>query len=101
MFGTERGKRLGYSNLRSEIWLRLLRELKFVDEDGNVRYTMHAMRHFRASLLIRSGANQLEIKKELGHTKIETTLNHYGHLFREDQETTLRRANAISAEVFG
>lgn len=100
VFGTERGKCLGYSNLRSEIWLRLLKDLGYLDDEGKVKYTLHSMRHFRASVLIRSGANQLEIMKELGHSKIETTLNHYGHLFREDHEKKRQRANAISAELF-
>jgi integrase len=41
----------------------------------------HDLRHTQAALLIRSGANPLEIKERMGHASIKTTYDIYGHLF--------------------
>ena len=44
-------------------------------------FTIHALRHSHASLLISMGENPLLIKERLGHEKIQTTLGTYGHLY--------------------
>jgi integrase len=50
-------------------------------KDGAVRYTAHELRHVCASLLIASGASDMQVTNQMGHSKIETTKNIYGHLF--------------------
>ena len=45
---------------------------------------VHDLRHSHASLLISNGTNIATISKRLGHEKIKTTLNIYGHMFDKD-----------------
>jgi integrase len=42
--------------------------------------TMHEPRHTFASLLIDTGANPKAIQEVMGHSKIQTTFDVYGHL---------------------
>ncbi len=101
VFATQSGDFVRYSSLRAEMWVPLLKALDLVNHEGKAKYTPHSMRHFRASTLIRSGANHLAIKKELGHSKIELTINLYGHLFKEDDEARRQKVEEISTAVFG
>lgn len=55
------------------------------------RYTPYSLRHFYASMLIEQRTNLKRIQKLMGHEKIETTLNFYGHLIeRKEAETEVR-----------
>ena len=60
-----------------------------VHPDGIVKYTPHELRHVRASLLIASGATDMQVTTQMGHRKIETTKHIYGHLFAQDREAIL------------
>jgi hypothetical protein len=42
--------------------------------------TLHEARHTFASLLIDSGANAKAVQEFMGHSKIQTTFDTYGHL---------------------
>jgi hypothetical protein len=42
--------------------------------------TMHECRHTFASVLIDTGANPKAIQEVMGHSKIQTTFDVYGHL---------------------
>ncbi len=57
------------------------------------------LRHTHAALLIRDGANPLAIQKRLGHKDIRTTLNVYGHLLPEQDETLSGRLDATDREA--
>jgi integrase len=50
----------------------------------------HDLRHTQAALLIKSGANPLEIKERMGHASIKTTYDVYGHLFPEAHDKLAR-----------
>ena len=60
---------------------------RVVDDEGEAKYTMHALRHFYASWCI----NRIEdggcglpaklVQERLGHSNISMTLDVYGHLF--------------------
>lgn len=65
-------------------------------EDGKPapKYNLHALRHFRASLLIADGANPKEVQAELGHATITLTMDVYGSLFRDDEAQQQRRDRA-------
>ena len=54
--------------------------------------TLHECRHTFASLLIDSGANPKAIQEFMGHSKIQTTFDTYGHLF-EGSRDEVRRAH--------
>jgi integrase len=51
------------------------------------------LRHARASLLIASGASDIQVAHQMGHSRIETTKNIYGHLFAQDRPAILDAMN--------
>ncbi|PNP94793.1 hypothetical protein BMT55_00105 [Listeria newyorkensis] len=53
----------------------------------------HDLRHTSATLLIANGVHAKIIQERLGHADIGTTMNVYGHVFREADQT--------AAETFG
>lgn len=60
-----------------------------VTKDGetttfNCRF--HDLRHTCVALLISQGAQQYEVMEHLGHEKIQTTIDIYGHLFHDVRE---------------
>ncbi len=61
---------------------------------GRVGRPAHELRHVCASLLIASGATDVQVAAQLGHRKIETTKNIYGHLFAQDRRAILAAMNA-------
>lgn len=63
--------------------------------------TPHALRHYYASLLIRSGASVKVVQARLGHASAKTTLDVYGHLWPDDDDDRTRRAvdEAFAAPV--
>ncbi len=58
--------------------------------------TPHDLRHYYATLLIRSGASVKVVQTRLGHASAKTTLDTYGHLFPDEEDRT---RDAIDAEL--
>jgi integrase len=58
--------------------------------------TPHDLRHYYASLLIRSGASVKVVQSRLGHASAKTTLDTYGHLFPDEEDRT---RDAVDAEL--
>lgn len=52
--------------------------------------TMYGFRHSHATHLIRNGVMVKVVSVRLGHKDIQTTLNTYQHLLKEDQESVLK-----------
>jgi integrase len=50
--------------------------------------TPHDLRHFCASLLIRSGASVKVVQARLGHSSARTTLDTYAHLWPDEEDRT-------------
>ena len=50
---------------------------------GLRRVRFHSLRHSYAVMLIESGANVKYVQRQLGHASIKTTLDTYGHLFKD------------------
>jgi integrase len=63
-------------------------------------YTAHELRHVCASLLIASGASDVQVAHLMGHTKIETTKNIYGHLFAQDRARILNAMNQAVSRLY-
>ncbi len=70
--------------------------------------TLHECRHTFASLLIDSGANPKAVQEFMGHSKIQTTFDVYGHLFpgsrdevRERMDSYLAREDVLTGEPTG
>jgi integrase len=56
--------------------------------------TLHEARHTFASLLIDSGANAKAVQEFLGHSKIQTTFDTYGHLLPGSHDEVRERMDA-------
>ncbi|MFF3143345.1 tyrosine-type recombinase/integrase [Streptomyces sp. NPDC057927] len=50
--------------------------------------TLHDLRHFYASVLIKNGATPKQVQKRLGHAKPSITLNVYTHLWEAEEDRT-------------
>lgn len=56
--------------------------------------TLRECRHTFASLLIDSGANPKAVHEAMGHSKIQTTFDVYGHLFPGSRDEVRERMDA-------
>ena len=56
--------------------------------------TLHEARHTFASLLIDSGANAKAVQEFMGHSKIQTTFDTYGHLLPGSHDEVRARMDA-------
>jgi hypothetical protein len=59
--------------------------------------TMHECRHTFASILIDTGANPKAIQEVMGHSKIQTTFDIYGHMLPGSYDDVRARMNAYLA----
>lgn len=50
--------------------------------------TLHDLRHYHASLLIRRGLNIKDVQERLGHASPTETLETYSHLWPDSNERT-------------
>ncbi|WP_342643904.1 tyrosine-type recombinase/integrase [Rhodoligotrophos ferricapiens] len=110
VFPNWQGKVESLANIHTRCWRPLLIAAAVavpkLDDAGNVvrdkegqlimlpKYNFHALRHFRASLLINDGANPKEVQVEMGHSSITITLGLYGHIFRDEEADKRRRDRA-------
>jgi integrase len=75
------------------------RECENAEVEGRERallrpITLHECRHTFASLLIDSGANPKAIQQFMGHSKIQTTFDVYGHLLPGSHDEVRKRMDA-------
>ena len=60
---------------------------KFQEEHNLRKISLHKLRHTHTSIILSMGVDKLQASKRLGHSEYTTTLNIYGHLFKNtDQE---------------
>lgn len=64
---------------------------------GLLTITLHECRHTFASLLIDAGANPKAIQTFMGHSKIQTTFDIYGHLLPGSHDEVRERMDAYLA----
>lgn len=81
LFSNEYGKPLRPDSI-SQWWSRFL-------EDNNKlkKIRFHDLRHTSATLLINEGIHAKIIQERLGHSNISTTMNTYGHVLEEADQT--------------
>ena len=94
----DRGGYLGYAMWRR--YLKLAQGYTAAHPDGIVSYTAHELRHVCASLLIASGAADVQVAHQMGHSKIEPTKNIYGHLFAQDRSVILGAMNQAVSRLY-
>jgi integrase len=61
--------------------------------------TMHDLRHFYASLLIKAGQSPKTVQKRLGHAKPSITLDIYTHLWPKEDDATAAVVEAALGSV--
>ncbi len=75
--------------------------METVVEDGEKvdrpKYSPYDLRHFYASMLIEQRVNLKRIQRLMGHEKIETTLNVYGHVIERVEAITTKRAGMLAS----
>ncbi len=94
----DRGGYLGYATWRK--YLKFAQGYTAAHPDGIVSYTAHELRHVCASLLIASGATDMQVAHQMGHSKVETTKNIYGHLFAQDHASVLDAINQAVSRLY-
>lgn len=57
---------------------------------------VHDLRHSHASLLIEMNINPVAISRRLGHEKVETTLNIYGHLYPDKDKESVNLMDELN-----
>ena len=60
-------------------------------------FTYHDLRHYLASLLIASGADVKVVQARLRHASAKTTLDTYGHLWPDSDDSTRAAIDAVMA----
>jgi integrase len=64
-------------------------------EFGHRGFRYHDLRHYFASLLIASGANVKTVQARLRHASAKTTLDTYGHIWPDRDESTRAAVDAV------
>jgi len=123
LFATRSGTSERYSNFAEDVWKPIVGAAGFAEQVKSMRtfcgkrlpdggrekirrevmiwkpvYTPHHGRHFAASALIAAGAAPKKVQRFLGHSRIEITMNVYGHLF-PDQRADHDLADAIDRQL--
>ncbi|RYG87455.1 MAG: site-specific integrase [Alphaproteobacteria bacterium] len=97
-FPNWQGEAESLANIHTRAWkpLQIAAGAFTMDAEGHktAKYRFHALRHFRASMLIADGANAKEVQADLGHATVALTLDVYSHLFRDDDAEQQRRDRA-------
>jgi integrase len=95
VFQAPKGGPLRHQNFYKRVWQPAVRAAGI--QEG---FRIHDLRHTCAALLISQGAHIKAVQNHLGHSSIQVTLDHYGHLYEADLEqlaagldATYRRAS--------
>jgi len=106
VFPTENGQPIMLNNFRAGAWIPLMREVGLTDTvirgDKDIttpRYTPYALRHYFASKLIEKGKDLKFIQEAMGHSKIEITLNVYGHLLKDREDAKKQTAEELASDI--
>lgn len=75
--------------------------METIEVDGETvdrpKYSPYDLRHFYASMLIEKRVNLKRLQKLMGHEKIETTLNVYGHLVERVEAAAERHTGLLES----
>ncbi len=89
LFATRKGTPLCENNVvQRKLW-PILDVLKIP------RCGMHAFRHTHASMLVSSLASPVVVQRQLRHSDVRTTLEHYAHIMGEEQRQAVERVAGI------
>jgi integrase len=74
---------------------RTIRQVRGGIEGLPETFSFHDLRHYLASLLIASGADIKTVQARLRHESAKTTLDTYGHLWPDADESTRTAIAAV------
>ncbi|WP_405100742.1 tyrosine-type recombinase/integrase [Oceanobacillus sp. FSL H7-0719] len=83
LFSDEYGQPLRPDSI-SQWWIRFMNKKENTDIK---RIRFHDLRHTSATLLINEGVHAKVIQERLGHSKISTTMDIYGHVLQEAEQS--------------
>lgn len=95
VFPNEAGGVLAYARLLQDVWHPFLASIGLVDHADRPLYGFKSLRHAAISLRIQAGWNPKRILAFAGHANIATTMDIYGHLWRD---ADAERASAAAVE---
>jgi integrase len=108
VFPTDSGRPIALNNFRASAWLPLMKEAGLMraekidgEQVSKPMYSPYALRHYFASKLIEKGKDLKFIQHAMGHSKIEITLNVYGHLLKGRDDTYKSTAEELAADILG
>jgi integrase len=77
---------------------RAMRDVRRKVDGLPEKFCFHDLRHYLASLLIASGADIKTVQARMRHASARTTLDTYGHLWPDADESTRSAIGALIAE---
>jgi integrase len=89
IFTTELGDPIRRTAFSERIWRPALKRV------GLSGVTMHGLRHFYASLLIRHGESVKTVQGRLGHASAAETLDTYSHLWPDSDDRTRAAVDSV------
>ncbi|MET0105765.1 MAG: site-specific integrase [Sedimenticola sp.] len=106
VFPTATGRPQLLGKFRKGAWLPLMREADLMATETvngafkeRPKYTLYSLRHYFASKLIEQGMDLKFLQDTMGHSRIEITLNVYGHLLKEREQAKKDTAEALAAAI--
>ena len=93
VFSTELGDPIRRTAFSERIWRPALKRA------GLSGVTMHGLRHFYASLLIRHGESVKTVQARLGHASAAETLDTYSHLWPDSDDRTRAAVDSVLGRV--
>jgi integrase len=100
VFPTIHGDVQAHGNMALRCFKAAQRRARLVDPAGSPLYSVHALRHFAASLFIEQGFAPKRVQALMGHASITMTYDRYGHLF-PNPEDDQKRLLAAQLSVLG
>jgi integrase len=90
----------GLGTDRCSVWVieKAMRTVRGKIEGLPDTFSFHDLRHYLASLLIASGADIKTVQARMRHASATTTLDTYGHLWPDADESTRTAIGAVIAE---
>ncbi len=82
-----------HANIYNRVFKPLMTSCGIIDDAGKPLFTIHALRHAAASLLIDQGWQPKKIQMFMGHSTITMTYDVYGHLFTDASDDVDKMAD--------
>jgi integrase len=93
VFTTELGAAIRRTAFSERVWRPAVKRA------GLSGVTLHALRHFYASLLIRQGESVKTVPARLGHASAAETLDTYSHLWADSDDRTRAAVDSVLGRV--